>query len=78
MPSSFKAASSAIELRSFLDRELPDWLAQLDPVIAPAVRNAESLSAESTSRVLRSFAHWRGALRLVSTPSILLPRRRCA
>jgi aspartyl-tRNA(Asn)/glutamyl-tRNA(Gln) amidotransferase subunit A len=36
---------SAIELRSFLDRELPEWLDQLDPVIAPAVRNAESLSA---------------------------------
>jgi aspartyl-tRNA(Asn)/glutamyl-tRNA(Gln) amidotransferase subunit A len=36
---------SAIELRSFLDRELPDWLAQLDPVITPALRDAESLSA---------------------------------
>ena len=36
---------SAIELRSFLDRELPDWLAQLDPVIAPAVRNAASVTA---------------------------------
>ena len=36
---------SAIELRSFLDRHLPDWLAQLDPVIAPAVRNAERWSA---------------------------------
>ncbi len=36
---------SAIELRSFLDQELPDWLGQLDAVIAPAVRNAESLSA---------------------------------
>src|SRR5262244_2718969 len=36
---------SAIELRSFLDRELPQWLDQLDPVIAPAVRSAESLSA---------------------------------
>ena len=36
---------SAIELRSFLDRELPEWLDQLDPVIAPAVRNAEGLSA---------------------------------
>jgi aspartyl-tRNA(Asn)/glutamyl-tRNA(Gln) amidotransferase subunit A len=35
---------SAIELRSFLD-QLPEWLDQLDPVIAPAVRNAESLSA---------------------------------
>ena len=36
---------SAIELRSFLDRELPEWLNQLDPVIAPAIRSAESLSA---------------------------------
>src|SRR5580700_9143435 len=36
---------SAIELRSFLDRELPDWLVQLDPVIAPALRDAASLSA---------------------------------
>jgi hypothetical protein len=36
---------SAIELRSFLDGHLPEWLAQLDPVIAPAVRNAEALNA---------------------------------
>ena len=36
---------SAIELRSFLDRELPDWLAQLDPIMAPAVHGAEALSA---------------------------------
>ena len=36
---------TAIELRSFLDREPPDWLGQLDPVIAPAVHNAEALSA---------------------------------
>ena len=36
---------SAIELRSFLDAQLPEWPAQLDPVIAPAVRNAETLSA---------------------------------
>lgn len=36
---------SAIELRSFLDRELPDWLDQLDPIMAPAVRGAETLSA---------------------------------
>src|SRR3954454_391901 len=34
---------SAIELRSFLDQHLPEWLDQLDPVIAPAVRNSESL-----------------------------------
>jgi len=36
---------SAIELRSFLDRELPEWLDQLDSLIAPAVRNADSLTA---------------------------------
>ena len=36
---------SAIELRSFLDRELPDWLSQLDPIMAPAVHGAEALSA---------------------------------
>jgi aspartyl-tRNA(Asn)/glutamyl-tRNA(Gln) amidotransferase subunit A len=34
---------SAIELRSFLDQALPDWLAQLDPIMAP--RAAEGLSA---------------------------------
>ena len=45
---------SAIELRSFLDRELPDWLSQLDPVIAPAVRNAETVSARDyLARVAR-------------------------
>ncbi|MBO0738190.1 MAG: amidase [Alphaproteobacteria bacterium] len=45
---------SAIELRSFLDRELPEWLDQLDPVIAPAVRNAEGLTArEYLARVAR-------------------------
>jgi aspartyl-tRNA(Asn)/glutamyl-tRNA(Gln) amidotransferase subunit A len=36
---------SAIELRSFLDRELPDWLGQVDPIMAPAVRGAEALGA---------------------------------
>ena len=36
---------SAIELRTFLDRELPDWLATIDPVNAPALKNAENLSA---------------------------------
>src|SRR5438270_9992823 len=45
---------SAIELRSFLDRELPEWLDQLDPVIALAVRHAESLSArEYLARIAR-------------------------
>lgn len=36
---------SAVELRSFLDQELPEWLDQLDPIMAPAVRGAESWSA---------------------------------
>jgi aspartyl-tRNA(Asn)/glutamyl-tRNA(Gln) amidotransferase subunit A len=40
-----KGGLSAIELRSFLDRELPDWLGQLDPIMAPAVRGAEGVSA---------------------------------
>jgi aspartyl-tRNA(Asn)/glutamyl-tRNA(Gln) amidotransferase subunit A len=45
---------SAIELRSFLDRELPEWLDHLDPVIAPAERGAENLSArEYLARVAR-------------------------
>ena len=45
---------SAIELRAFLDRELPDWLATIDPVNAPALKNAETLSArEYLTRRLR-------------------------
>jgi len=51
---------SSIELRSFLDVELPDWLSQLDPVIAPAVRNAESLSARD---YLARIARLRGLAR---------------
>jgi aspartyl-tRNA(Asn)/glutamyl-tRNA(Gln) amidotransferase subunit A len=45
---------SAIELRAFLDRELPDWLETIDPVNAPALKNAETLSARDyLSRRLR-------------------------
>ena len=45
---------SGIELRAFLDRELPDWLATIDPVNAPALKNAENLSArEYLARRLR-------------------------
>ena len=45
---------SAIELRTFLDRELPDWLATIDPVNVPALKNAENLSArEYLTRRLR-------------------------
>jgi aspartyl-tRNA(Asn)/glutamyl-tRNA(Gln) amidotransferase subunit A len=48
---------SAIELRAFLDRELPDWLKTIDPVNAPALKNAEALSArEYLSRRLRLVA----------------------
>jgi hypothetical protein len=69
---------SAIELRSFLDRELPEWLDQLDPVIAPAVRNAESLSArEYLARVAR-LGDLTQAASHTSILSMSLPRRRCA
>jgi aspartyl-tRNA(Asn)/glutamyl-tRNA(Gln) amidotransferase subunit A len=45
---------SAIELRSFLDQELPDWLTQLDPIMASAVHGAETLSArEYLARLAR-------------------------
>ncbi len=45
---------SAIELRTFLDRELPDWLATIDPVNGSALQNAENLSArEYLTRRLR-------------------------
>jgi aspartyl-tRNA(Asn)/glutamyl-tRNA(Gln) amidotransferase subunit A len=45
---------SAIELRAFLDQELPEWLATIDPVNAPALKNAENLSARDyLSRRLR-------------------------
>jgi aspartyl-tRNA(Asn)/glutamyl-tRNA(Gln) amidotransferase subunit A len=48
---------SAIELRAFLDHELPDWLETIDPVNAPALKNAETLSArEYLARRLRLIA----------------------
>jgi len=47
---------SGIELRAFLDRELPDWLATVDPVNAPALKNAENLSArEYLSRIQHGY-----------------------
>ena len=66
---------SAIELRSFLDRELPDWLPQLDPVIAPAVHAAESLSARdylARGARLRALAQ-RAAPRLTAVDVIASP-----
>jgi aspartyl-tRNA(Asn)/glutamyl-tRNA(Gln) amidotransferase subunit A len=54
---------SGIELRAFLDHELPDWLATIDPVNAPALRNAEKLSArEYLSRRLRLAAAAKSAV----------------
>ena len=66
---------SAIELRSFLDRELPDWLEQLDPIMAPAVRGAEGLSArEYLTRLgrLRSLAR-QAKRRFVGIDVIAMP-----
>jgi aspartyl-tRNA(Asn)/glutamyl-tRNA(Gln) amidotransferase subunit A len=34
---------SAIELRRFLDRELPDWIAALDPINAPVIARAATI-----------------------------------
>ena len=41
---------SAIELRAFLDQELPGWLETTDPVNAPALKNTENLSARDYLR----------------------------
>ncbi len=53
---------SAIELRSFLDRELPAWLETIDPLNKPVVKNAENLSArEYLSRRFRLLEAARSA-----------------
>jgi aspartyl-tRNA(Asn)/glutamyl-tRNA(Gln) amidotransferase subunit A len=70
---------SAVELRSFLDQDLPKWLDQLDPIMASAVRGAESVSARDyLGRVgrLRSLAR-RAAPRfdgidVIATPTLCL------
>src|SRR5262245_22998297 len=70
---------SAIELRAFLDRELPDWLVTIDPVNVPALKNAENLSArEYLARRLRLIAAARSAARrfdgvdVIATPTVRL------
>jgi len=70
---------SAGELRSFLDQELPGWLGQLDPVIAPAVRNAETLSAtDYLARIARLRALARtaaprfDAVDVIASPTLCL------
>jgi aspartyl-tRNA(Asn)/glutamyl-tRNA(Gln) amidotransferase subunit A len=69
---------SAIELRAFLDRELPDWLATIDPVNAPALRNAENLSArEYLARRLRMLEAAKSAatrfdqLDVIAAPTVM-------
>ena len=70
---------SAIELRAFLDRELPDWLPTIDPVNVPALKNAENLSArEYLTRRLRLLdAGKRAAARfdevdVIATPTVMV------
>jgi aspartyl-tRNA(Asn)/glutamyl-tRNA(Gln) amidotransferase subunit A len=70
---------SAAELRSFLDQELPEWLDQLDPIMASAVRGAAAVSAvDYLGRVgrLKSLAR-RAAPRfdgidVIATPTLCL------
>jgi aspartyl-tRNA(Asn)/glutamyl-tRNA(Gln) amidotransferase subunit A len=70
---------SAIELRSFLDLELRDWLDQLDPVLAPAVRNAEGVSATDylariarLRELARSAAPRLAAVDVIAAPTLCL------
>jgi aspartyl-tRNA(Asn)/glutamyl-tRNA(Gln) amidotransferase subunit A len=70
---------SGIELRAFLDRDLPDWLATIDPVNAPALQNAETLSArEYLARRLRLVAAAKTAVArfddvdVIAMPTIVL------
>jgi aspartyl-tRNA(Asn)/glutamyl-tRNA(Gln) amidotransferase subunit A len=70
---------SGIELRTFLDRELPDWLATIDPVNAPALKNAENLSArEYLTRRLRLLEAAKSAaarfddVDVIATPTVIL------
>jgi aspartyl-tRNA(Asn)/glutamyl-tRNA(Gln) amidotransferase subunit A len=70
---------SAIELRSFLDQELPDWLEQLDPIMASAVRGADTVSARDyLGRIGRLKALARRApprfdgIDVIATPTLCL------
>jgi aspartyl-tRNA(Asn)/glutamyl-tRNA(Gln) amidotransferase subunit A len=69
---------SAIELRAFLDSELPDWLKTIDPVNAPALKNAENLSAREylTRRLRLQTVAQRAAARfddvdVIATPTVM-------
>jgi aspartyl-tRNA(Asn)/glutamyl-tRNA(Gln) amidotransferase subunit A len=69
---------SAIELRAFLDHELPAWLETIDPVNAPALKNAETLSARDyLRRRLRLVAAAKAAaarfddVDVIATPTVM-------
>jgi aspartyl-tRNA(Asn)/glutamyl-tRNA(Gln) amidotransferase subunit A len=69
---------SAVEVRSFLDRELPEWLDQLDPVIAPAVRSAASVSAlDYLARVARLAGLARAAAARLDTVDVITSSTLC-
>src|SRR5262245_1600500 len=70
---------SAVELRSFLDRELPDWLATIDPVNVPALKNAANLSArEYLTRRMRMLDAAKSAaarfddVDVIATPTVMV------
>jgi aspartyl-tRNA(Asn)/glutamyl-tRNA(Gln) amidotransferase subunit A len=70
---------SAIELRAFLDRELPDWLATIDPVNAPPVTNAAALPASvyinrlaRLSEAAKSAASRFEDVDVIATPTVML------
>ncbi len=70
---------SAIELRAFLDRELPDWLATIDPVNAPAIEDAGNLSAREyltrRSRLLEAAKRATGRfddVEVIATPTVMI------
>src|SRR5262249_37087155 len=73
---------SAIELRAFLGRELPDWLQTIDSANAPALRNAESLSArEYLTRRLRLLEAAKSAIArfddvdVIAAPTVMFTPR---
>jgi aspartyl-tRNA(Asn)/glutamyl-tRNA(Gln) amidotransferase subunit A len=70
---------SAIELRNFLDQELPEWLAQLDPMSAPALRNAENVSAreylarrDRLNKLARSAAPRFDEVDVIASPTLCM------
>ncbi len=70
---------SGIELRAFLDRELPDWIATIDPVNAPPVKAAGSIGApEYINRLMRLAAAAQAAVQrfdhvdVIATPTVML------